>query len=104
MTAEDAPISEAFDLIAQYAAQRGWMPIGWREWTVGPWKITVNGTHLPTNNIPAFHALVENEEYVALMLIHPFGGTVGGFKDTEANFIAAMQDAVRQFPGEAVRS
>lgn len=83
--------SEAFDLIRQYAERQGWVPIGWRDWTVGPWRIRVNGTGEKRDNVPPYHALIEHADIIALMLIHPLGGQVGGWSKTEENFIAAMR-------------
>lgn len=94
------PISLAFDLIRRYAEREGWIPIGWREWTVGPWRITVNGTNQKRAGISPYHALIQHDEYVGLMLINPFGGTVGGWKDTENEFVAAMEAALAQ-PADA---
>ena len=84
-------ISEAFELIRQYAVREGWVPIGWREWHVGPWRIRVNGTKDERDAVPPWHAVIEHDDVIALMVIHPMGGSVGGWKDTEAEFIVAMQ-------------
>lgn len=91
MSATETSYSLAFDLIRRYAEREGWVPIGWREWHVGPWHIRVNGTAEPRGAIPPYHALIENETYVALLLIHPLGGTVGGWTGAEEEFIAAME-------------
>lgn len=55
---DEQPISEAFDLIAQYAKREGWIPIGFREWKVGPWAITVNGTRDARDGIPPSQLLL----------------------------------------------
>lgn len=91
MSEQTETISEAFDLIAQYAEREGWIPIGWREWTVGPWRIKVNGTTETIDGVRPYHAQVEHQDIIAIMVIHPFVGSVGGWKDTEADFITAMQ-------------
>lgn len=83
--------SEAFDWIRQYAVREGWVPIGWRDWMVGPWRIRVNGTATEQDHIPPYHALIEHQELVAILLIHPRGGTVGGWQDAELEFCQAMQ-------------
>ena len=67
---EPLKLSEAFYLIAEYAHRQGWIPIGFRSWTVGPWNITVNGTKEaqeildggPVLELPPFHALVEHTD------------------------------------------
>jgi hypothetical protein len=82
---------EAFDLIRQYAVGKGWVPIGWRDWTVGPWRIRVNGTPTQRGQIPPYHALVEHQHIVSLLLISPLGGRVGGWAQGEDDFIAAMR-------------
>ena len=51
-------ISEAFDLIRQYAVREGWIPISWKDWCVGPWRIRVNGTR-EDRGVPPYHALIE---------------------------------------------
>jgi hypothetical protein len=89
-------ISEAFDLIRQYAEREGWIPIGWRDWRVGPWRIRVNGTRQEREQAPPWHALIEHDTMVAFMCIHPMGGSVGGWKDTEADFINAMKAELEQ--------
>lgn len=88
--------SEAFDLIVQYAERERWIPIGWREWTVGPWRIQVNGTRQTRDGVPPFHAFVENQTYVGMMLLHARGGTVGGYENTEAEFIEAMRETLNR--------
>jgi len=87
----ERPICEAFDLIRQYAEQQGWIPIGFRSFRVGDWGVTVNGTGERRDDVPPFHARVENARYVGLMLFSPFGGGAMGFADTEAEFCAAMR-------------
>lgn len=99
----DPRICDAFDVIARYAQREGWIPIGWRDWRVGPWRIRVNGTKAARDGLAPFHALIEHDTYIGLMVIHPCGGTVGGWKDTEAEFIAAMKDALAQ-PSPEVRA
>lgn len=88
------PITLAFDLIRRYAEKQKWIPIGWRNFTVGPWDITVNGTGEERDSIPPYHARVEHRDIVAIMLIHPFGGSVGGWRDAEKDFITAMEAAL----------
>ena len=84
-------ICEAFDLIRRYAKRKGWIPIGWREFTVGPWRVRVNGTREVRDAIQPYHALVEHQDIIAFMALNPFQGTIGGWKDTESDFIATMQ-------------
>jgi hypothetical protein len=100
---ESQTISEAFELIRQYAEREGLIPIGFRSFTVGPWTVTVNGTPDAKDNIPPYHALVEHADIVALMLLNPYGGAVGGWQKAEDEFIAAMQSALSEFPAD-VRS
>ena len=87
-------INLAFSLIRDYAIREGWTPIGFRSFAVGPWKVTVNGTKDEQSGIPPFHALVEHADIIALMLINPFGGSVGGWQKAEDEFITAMQAAL----------
>ena len=86
--------SEAFDWIRQYAEREGWIPIGWRDFTVGSWRIRVNGTRVERDSIPPYHALIEHRGIVALLMVNPFGGSVGGWQDAEAEFCAAMRAEV----------
>ena len=86
-----AQYSEAFDLIRRYAVRAGWIPIGWRDFRVGPWRIRVNGTVQEREQVPPYHALIDHDTLVACLCIHPMGGSVGGWKDTEAEFIDAMK-------------
>jgi hypothetical protein len=37
-------VLEVFDLIREYAERHDWLPIGWRTFTVGDWRVTVNGS------------------------------------------------------------
>lgn len=88
------PIALAFDLIRRYAEREGWIPIGWRTFTVGPWTVTVNGTPEQRDDVPPWHALIVHRDIVALMLIHPFGGSVGGWQDAEEIFVRDMEAAL----------
>lgn len=90
MSATDT-VSLAFEVIRQYAVREGWQPIGWRTWHVGPWTITVNGTPQERDTIPPYHALIQHDAYLGLMLISPFGGLQAGWKNIEDEFIAALQ-------------
>lgn len=90
----DGQVSLVFDLIRRYAEREGWVPIGWREFTIGAWSITVNGTKEKRDNVPPYHAMIVNEDYVAIMLLSPFGGSVGGWQDAESAFIADMEEAL----------
>jgi hypothetical protein len=94
----DPPITLAMDVIRRYAEQCGWIPIGWRTFTVGPWNVTVNGTPDEQGGIPAYHALVEHRDIVAILLFSPFGGTVGGWQDAEEIFIRDMEAALAANP------
>lgn len=86
--------SEAFVLIRDYALSRGWAPMGFRSFTVGPWTVTVNGTEQAKDNIPPYHALVEHDTMMGwLMLIHPSGGRVGTGQHVEDAFITSMRAA-----------
>lgn len=87
----DQPISEAFELIRQYAVREGWIPIGFRTFTVGPWMVTINGTKDEREAIPPWHAKVEHAEIISIMLLHPFGGSTVGWCNTEDEFIADMK-------------
>mgnify|MGYP001567339052 FL=1 len=71
-------ICEAFDWIRQYAVREGWIPIRWKDFRIGPWRIRVNGTPTMCQDVPPWHALIEHEDIIALLLIHPMGGIVGG--------------------------
>ena len=100
MGAQTEPTCMAFSLIADYAIQQGWTPIRFRSFTVGPWKVTVNGTKTERDGLAPFHALVENTDiFAALMVINPFGGTAGGWEKTEDAFIEAMQSAIAKSEG-----
>jgi hypothetical protein len=89
----DRPLTLAFDLIRRYAARHGWIPIGWRSFTIGPWIVTVNGTPLEYAAVPPYHALVEHRESHAILLFSPFGGEVCG-RDAEDLFIHDMEAAL----------
>lgn len=90
---QDENVSLAFDLIRRYAEIQGWIPIGWRVFTVGPWEVTVNGTKDERDGVPPYHAMVHKPESIGMALIHPFGGKVAGWKTFEDDFIAAMSEA-----------
>jgi len=87
-------VLEVFDLIREYAERHDWLPIGWRTFTVGDWRVTVNGTKEERDSIPPFHALVEHSRYVSLMLFSPFGGDSLGWSGAEVEFCTAMQTAL----------
>jgi hypothetical protein len=94
----DPPITLAFDCIRRYAERQGWIPIGFRTFTVGPWKVTVNGTPEDHLDVPMYHALVEHRDIIAMMLFSPFGGSVGGWCDAEDTFIRDMEAALAAEP------
>ncbi len=89
--ADGERITQVFDLIGKYAIQRKWTPIGWREFKVGPWTITVNGTKQERDGLAPFHARIVHDSVVSIMVVHPYGGTVGGWMDAERNFINDME-------------
>lgn len=89
-------ISLVFDLIRRYAVQQGWVPIGWRVFEPGPWTVTVNGTKEERERVPPYHARIEHREIVAIMVLSPFGGTVGGWQEAEATFIRDMEAALAE--------
>lgn len=90
----DPPITLAFDLIRRYAERQGWIPIGWRAFTVGPWEVTVNGTREDRELIPPWHARIVHRDIVAFLLLHPFGGSVGGWREAEEIFVRDMEAAL----------
>jgi len=90
------PITLAFDLIRRYAERQGWIPIGWKAFTVGPWTITVNGTPEERDHVPPYHARIDHQTIVAILLLHPYGGSVGGWQDAEATFIRDMEAALAE--------
>ncbi len=96
-------ICEAFDLIRQYAEREGWIPIGWKDFTVGPWRIRVNGSPQIREDIRPYHALIEHQDVVALMLISPFGGSVGGWSQAEDDFVATMKAELQSQPAQEPR-
>jgi hypothetical protein len=87
-------ISAAFMAIADYATQQGWTPIGFRSFTVGPWEITVNGTKERCDDVEPYHARVVHQDIIAIMVLHPYGGSVGGWQGAEDQFIADMRVAM----------
>lgn len=90
----DRAISEAFMAITDYATAHSWMPIGFRVFTVGPWEITVNGTKERYDDLDPYHALVVHRDIVAIMILNPYGGGVGGWQGAEAQFITDLRDAL----------
>jgi len=94
MTDRLSQITESFDLIRRFAVLHGWVPVGFRSFDVGDWQVTVNGTRDARDNIPPFHARVENMRYVGTMLMSPRGGSVLGYEHTEAEFCEAMRTAL----------
>ena len=91
----------AFDLIRQYATLQGWIPIGHKMFTIGDWRVEVNGTRKVIGKLSPFHALVENQRYIGAMVMHPYGGSVGGYKDTEPEFVAAIRAAITELKENA---
>ena len=89
----ERPISEAFMAIADYATGQGWVPIGFRVFAVGPWDITVNGTQERYDDVDPYHARVVHRDIVAIMVLHPYGGGIGGWQEAEAQFITDLRDA-----------
>jgi hypothetical protein len=94
----DPPITLAFDLIRRYAERQGWIPIGWRPFTVGPWDVTVNGTPEERDDIPPWHARIVHRDIIAFLLIHPFGGKAAGWRGAEEDFIRDMEAALISEP------
>ena len=88
------PISEAFYVLALYALEQGWASIGFRVFEIGPWTVTVNGTDTRRDEISPYHALIEHRDIVAIMVINPFGWTIGGWAGAEDQFIADVRAAM----------
>ena len=89
--------TELFTVIADYCTARGWVPVGQRVFTVGPFTITVNGRPEAWRNIPGFHATVTHATYLGVILVNPFRGQVAGGGPTfEADAIAAVRAAIGQ--------
>lgn len=91
---EQETYSLVFDLIRRYCEREGWIPVGWRVFTVGPWTITVNGTPAEHENVPPYHALIAHQDIVAFLLLNPFRGTVGGWSGAEDALIRDLEIAV----------
>jgi len=90
---ERLAIPEVYMAVAEYCHRQGWIPVGWRSWTLGPWTFTFNGTALEHKGVPAFHLLIEQPDLVGLMLIGPGGGAVVGLlKGSEEAVIAALNE------------
>jgi hypothetical protein len=51
----------------------------------------VNGGSTEWQGVSPFHASVENTEYLAFMVLSAVGGNTAGYRETEAEFCAAMQ-------------
>lgn len=88
------PISEIFVLIAEYAHRQGWIPIGWREFSIGPWDITVNGTKERRDDLDPYHARIVHRDIVAILILSPFGGGVGGWGGAEEALIKDLKSAL----------
>ena len=71
-------LPELYVEVLEYCRRQGWVPVGWRSWDLGPWKITVNGTKAERDGVPPFHVLIERPEFLGLILIGPDGGNVVG--------------------------
>ena len=95
----DPPITIAMDLIARYAVLQGWVPIGYRSFTVGKWDITVNGTKNQVGLLPPWHAQVEHQDIVAILVFDAHGGTAGGWNGAEQLFLADMEAAIVRSDG-----
>ena len=91
MSDQSEPMTLVFEVIRRYAVPEGWIPIGWRAFDVGPWKVTVNGTREKRDDIPPYHVRIEHREIVAFMLVHPLDRSVGGWGETEATCARAME-------------
>jgi hypothetical protein len=89
-------ICEAMSLVADYALKKDWAPIGDRAFSVGDWDVRVNGTNKTVEGIPPFHAQAVNRRYMGMMIFNAFGGSSGGWKDTEREFIEAMKKAIEE--------
>lgn len=87
-------VAEAFELICRYAEREGWLPIGWRVWTVGDWEIRVNGTATMRDAVPPWHAAVTNTRYLGVMVVGVTDGVSGGYHGVEEDFIRDMRAAL----------
>jgi len=96
MTCDEQPYSEVFDLIRQYAVLRGWIPIGWKDFRVRDWRIRVNGTRQAREGVPPYHALIEHEYLLAVMICNPHRGNVAGWSETEWTFCRDMRAALEE--------
>jgi hypothetical protein len=92
---------EAFSVIADYCLAQGWAPVGVRDFSVGAWDIRINGTPERRWGTAPFSANVVHRDVVAIMVLSPGGGTIGGWPGGEDQFIADMREAIRALPIQA---
>jgi len=80
---------------------QGWVPIGFRSFSVGPWDITVNGTSERRDDVSPWHARVVHRDIIAIMVLNPFGVSIGGWSGAEDAFIAEVRAAASRTPVKA---
>ena len=90
----DPPITLAMDLIRRYAERQGWIPIGYREFTVGDWDITVNGTGEDRDLIAPWHTRAVHREILAMLVFSAHGGSAVGWREAEEMFIRDLERAL----------
>ena len=97
------PMSAVFAAIADYCLQQGWVPVGFRQFTVGAYRFTMNGTKTERDGVAPFHCAVEQGDLEAVILVNPFGGSITGIgrsllTSIEDDVIAALMGKDRDDP------
>lgn len=82
-------------LVAGYCERRGWIPVGRRQFDVGEWHVRINGSREPWDGLDQWHVLAENVRYLGMLLFSAHNGTVGGYRESEGAFRAALEADAR---------
>lgn len=100
MSETPRPISLLFDAIAQYCTHQGWVPVGWREFTVDRWRFQMNGTKEERESVPPYHCAITDHDLSVFILVHPFGGGITGgtrpLRAVEADVTATLLVAAQK--------
>jgi|WetSurMetagenome_2_1015567.scaffolds.fasta_scaffold39613_2 hypothetical protein len=91
----EADVFEAFALIRQYSDRQGWSPMVHQSFQVGSYRVWVNATSKPWQEVPPLRVKVSWPGFS--VTLDPFRGVCTAGADLEG-FIAALRAALDTHP------
>lgn len=88
------PHESLMELVCSYCERRNWIPVGQREFSIGDWRLIVNGSGVTWKGVLPWHVLADHQVHMATVMFSAFGGTAVGYHEAETDLRAALLDAL----------